>query len=369
MERKRRLAMVFAMIGVALGTGHLVQKGAAGNAGQAAARVMPTQIVQVSAGPEAAEKPPIVAASTVAPVSPVIVAKIPEPAVATAPAPVVIADLGPIPAMPAPPAIGQTPVLDSADSSTNPLALASPAAPVDPVVQAKPALQPAVADTCARSLRLAAAPQAMIGVSLVAPCAPDTRVVIGHAGLAITGKTNAEGSLFLSIPALDVEATVNVRFPDATEIEQSVRVPAMATLRRMGVQWQNADAFQLHAFENGAGYNEPGHVSAARQHTPTTGLAGVGGFLTLLGEPDVDLPMQAEIYTFPAGIAANADIVIEAAVTEATCGRELLGETLMTLAGDVYITDLTLAMPDCDAVGDILVLKNLLTDLTIAAAN
>ena len=50
-------------------------------------------------------------------------------------------------------------------------------------------------------------------------------------------------------------------------------------------------------------------------------------------------------------------------------GRELLGETIMTLAGDVYITELTLAMPDCEAVGDILVLKNLLTDLTIAAAN
>jgi hypothetical protein len=209
----------------------------------------------------------------------------------------------------------------------------------------------------------------MIGVSLVAPCAKDARVVIAHEGLTITGKTNAEGSLFLSIPALAVEAQVIARLPSGNEVEESVRVPAMATLRRMGVQWHDADAFQLHAFENGAGYGESGHISADEPQTPTTGLSGTGGFITLLGDTSVELPMMAEIYTFPAGIAANADITIEAAVTDATCGRELLGETIMTLAGEVYISELTLAMPECDAVGDILVLKNLLTDLTIAAAN
>ncbi|MGL4320894.1 MAG: hypothetical protein ACRCS3_08530 [Paracoccaceae bacterium] len=228
---------------------------------------------------------------------------------------------------------------------------------------------PETADACTPSLRLAAAPQAMIGVSFVAPCAPNARVVIDHEGLAITAKTNAQGTLFLSVPALAVDAKVSARLAEAAPVEQSVRVPAMATLRRMGVQWHDADAFQLHAFENGAGYDEPGHVSASKPQIPTTGLAGMGGFITVLGDASVTSPMMAEVYTFPSGIAANADIVIESAVTEATCGRELLGETIMTLAGDVYITELTLAMPDCDAVGDILVLKNLLTDLTIAAAN
>lgn len=362
MERKRRLAMVFAMIGVALGTGHLVQQGAAGNAGPAAASATPTQIVQVSAGPEAAVAPPIAAAATVVPASPVVIADMPKAPVVADPAPIVTADLSPSAAAPAPPVVDLSPAPAGVAGKADPLIVTPPALP-----NLAPA--PVVADACAPSLRLAAAPQAMIGVSLVAPCAPDARVVIGHGGLSITGKTNAQGSLFLSIPALEVDATVSVRFADATETAQSVRVPAMATLRRMGVQWQNGDAFQLHAFENDAGYDEPGHVSAAKPQMPTTGLAGVGGFITLLGEPGVDLPMLAEVYTFPAGIAANADFVIEAAVTDATCGRELLGETIMTLAGNVYIADLTLAMPDCDAVGDILVLKNLLTDLTIAAAN
>jgi hypothetical protein len=376
MERKQRLAMIFAMTGVAIGTGHLVQQNAASNAEQAALAAAPTQIQQVSAGPETPALPQAASPVQPAPATVAAVEPVSPPAAVTAtetapPAPpVIVADLSPslLPARPAP--------LQSTPIEAAPPIIEGPAEPVATPIPTPPApaqtvapTVPAVAHACAPSLRLAAAPQAMIGVSLVAPCAKDARVVIGHEGLSITGKTNAEGSLFLSLPALAVEATVTARLQGADEVEATVRVPAMATLRRMGVQWHDADAFQLHAFENGAGYGEPGHISAAKPQTPTTGLAGTGGFITLLGDASVDLPMMAEVYTFPAGIAANADIMIESAVTDATCGRELLGETIMTLAGEVYITELTLAMPDCEAVGDILVLKNLLTDLTIAAAN
>lgn len=366
MERKQRLAMIFAIAGVALGAGQLVQSTQSGNVEPVAQTAVPTQIQQVSAGPETPAKSPVVAAADVP--APVVAGMAPTAPVALQPAkpaapPVVLADLSPQPAAPAPLPSAQ----GSVEGPVDPLIITAPAPAAVPVAPA-PAV-PVVADACAASLRLAAAPQAMIGISLVAPCAPDIRVVIAHEGLAITGKTNAQGSLFLSVPALAVNATVTARLPDGAEVSQSVSVPAMATLRRIGVQWHDADAFQLHAFENGAGYGEPGHVSADKPQMPTTGLTGTGGFITVLGDPNVDLPMMAEIYTFPAGIAANADIIVEAAVTDATCGRELLGETIMTLAGDVYITDLTLAMPDCEAVGDILVLKNLLTDLTIAAAN
>ena len=42
--------------------------------------------------------------------------------------------------------------------------------------------------------------------------------------------------------------------------------------------------------------------------------------------------MLAEVYTFPADAKAKPEVVIEAAVTETTCGRELLGETLSSAA-------------------------------------
>ena len=369
MERKQRLALICATVGVALGVGHLVQNNAAQNMAQVAAPAAPTQIQQVSAGPETGPKP---AAAAIAPAVPEQLASAPvitPPDLAVpetpVPAPFIVADLSPGLILPglAPPKA------QLSEGPVNPLIITAPVPAPAPLTAPAVTHPTVIADACAPALRIAAAPQAMIGISLIAPCAPDTRVVIGQDGLTITAKTNAQGSLFLSMPALSMDATVKARLPDGKEVSQSVRVPAMATLRRIGVQWQNADAFQLHAFENGAGYGEAGHVSADRPQTPTTGLDGPGGFITVLGDASVPLPMMAEIYTFPAGIAANADITIEAAVTKATCGRELLGETIMTLAGRVYTSDLTLAMPDCDAAGDILVLKNLLTDLTIAAAN
>ena len=47
----------------------------------------------------------------------------------------------------------------------------------------------------------------------------------------------------------------------------------------------------------------------------------------------------------------------------------MLGEVLESKAGTVTSTELTLAMPECDALGDILVLKNPGQDVTLAAVN
>jgi hypothetical protein len=183
-----------------------------------------------------------------------------------------------------------------------------------------------------------------------------------HAGLAITAQTSITGSVFLSLPALDAKGEVTATLKGEDAVSGAVAIPDLASLRRFGVQWQSNDAFQLHAFENGAAFGAPGHVSA---ETPV-GAAG-GGFITLLGDATVDLPMLAEVYTFPA--TGMPEVVVEAAVTATTCGRELLGETLTSTVGVATTMDLTLATPDCTAIGDILVLNNLVADPTMVAAN
>jgi len=168
--------------------------------------------------------------------------------------------------------------------------------------------------------------------------------------------------VFMAIPALESDARVIVRFPDGFEVASGVAVPDLAGLRRFGVQWQGNDAFQVF------GYNGTDTISAANPGLPPLGdLPMANAFLTRLGDAAADAPLLAEIYTFPT--AGNPDVVVEAAITPATCGREILGETLASAGGAVTVTDLTLAMPDCDAVGDFLVLNNLAPDLTLAAAN
>lgn len=274
---------------------------------------------------------------------------------------VAVSSVTPVAAGPQDNASAALPVVNPAEpvAAAKPLAVSEETADA---LSAKMALTPAVSDNCAMQLDLIAQPDAMIGLSLLAPCHTEQRVVLRHAGLAVTGRTSASGSLFATLPALTALAEVEVGFASGEQVAASVGMPDFEGVQRFAVQWQDADAFQLHAFEKGADYDKPGHISAA-----FTGVPGESGFLTVLGDASTSLPLLAEVYTF--GPDRDAEIVVEAAVTEETCGRETLGETLYAAVGTVEITDLTLAMPGCDAVGDILVLKNLLQDMTLAAAN
>lgn len=328
---KRRAARGVAVLAVALAAGHLVQtmakpdQIAVQETDLARAETTPTSIVPLAAG---AMDAPVVSA----PESPLPQAALPMPAESAAPDAVAITE----------------PASETAQE------------PIEPMP---------VADACPVTLDAFAGSSAMISLTLTAPCRANERVVLRHAGLAVTELTTASGALFTAVPALDKAGQVEVLFADGTTVSASSPVPELAAFRRFGVQWQADDAFQVHAYENGADFGQPGDVSAANPQRPVPGMASSSGFLTLLGNPDANEPLLAEIYTYPTDAAKTADVTIEAAVTQKTCGRELLGDTLSSTAGEAVVTDLTVAMPDCTAVGDYLVLKNLAPDLKITAAN
>lgn len=336
MDIKRKAARGIAVIAIALAAGHLVQNMGEKKRPPAVASAglvqKPLNIETVAAGPEAAKPTPTAPEKQPAPLPEAPLTKAPLAAVTPAAEPEL-----PVPAAaPAPAAVE----------------MAAPAQP-----------------TCDITLDLMAEPSAMIGITLIAPCHPNQRAVLRQGDLVVTGQTTATGALFTAIPAFETQATVEISFADGATKQAEIAVPDLAALRRFGVQWQADDAFQVHAFEDGADYGGAGHVSAADPHRPVAGLPAVGGFLTLAGDSTTDNPLLAEIYTFPADPAAKSEVVVEAAVTEKTCGRELLAETLTSIGGEAYVTDLTLAMPECDAIGDYLVLKNLVLDLNIASVN
>lgn len=226
------------------------------------------------------------------------------------------------------------------------------------------------APDCGLRLALVAVPPAMIDVAFDAPCHPEARAVLRHAGLAVTGQTSLAGTLDLQLPALAALAEVTVALSGGPSVRAEVAVPDLAAYDRVVVQWQNADAFQLHAFEFGADFGSPGHVSAASPAGPDRALGGVGGFLTLLGDSRPDWPLLAEVYTFPSERMARSgavELVLEAAITAETCGRELLGETLeMRRGGEVTRTEIDVGMPECDAIGGFVLLGQLFEDLLLA---
>jgi hypothetical protein len=323
MEIKRRAARGIAVLAVALGAGYFVQNMGQEEAPRKAASAelvqKPTKIEPVAAGPEA----PLAAAASLTPLTP------PEPKVA-------------------------------------------PTAPVQPLAETPPAPAAEAAPVklaCDISLELIEEQNAIIGITLLAPCQPNQRVVLKHAGLVVTAKTTATGAVFTALPALETDAMVEAIFADGAKASGQIAMPELAALRRFGVQWQADDAFQIQAFEGVSVYGGPGHVSAATPQRPAAGMTATAGFLTLVGDSSTENPLLAEVYTFPIDPEMKSEIVVEAAVTEKTCGRELLGETLTSTGGSAYVTDLTLAMPDCDAIGDYLVLKNLVPDLNMASAN
>jgi hypothetical protein len=76
--------------------------------------------------------------------------------------------------------------------------------------------------------------------------------------------------------------------------------------------------------------------------------------------------MLAEVYTYPLNPDLTVDMTVEVVLTPETCNRDLLGELVLSLSGDAIATDLTLATPGCEAIGDVLVLNNPHQDLKLA---
>ena len=335
-DMKRRVLRGAAVIAVAAAAGHFVQGANQPDDRAAAEPQRPTGITQVAAGPEAAGQPaPHTQSQSSAPAQ----TPAPEIAAATAVDPAVL--------------------VDAAPTSTD---LAAPAA--EPAAEAE-----AVARSCDIALDLSAESGAMIGLVLTAPCHPGQRVVLTHAGLAVTGKTTESGSLFARLPALEAEAMVRAKFADGNAIESIIAVPEVTGLTRFGIQWQGVDGFGIHALPNGTAMGQPGDISAANTRMPLPGVTPTDGYLSILGDSTVDLPLLAEVFTWPTKPGQSIDVLVEAAVTTTTCGGDLLGETLNSIGGTTYITDLTLAMPECDAIGDYLVLKNLVLDPKLALAD
>lgn len=259
-------------------------------------------------------------------------------------------------------------LVSATDAPELPGPLTPPVAPTPPAktVMAEPEPEPeAKTEECKLNLDLVPQDGAMLGVTVVAPCHPDERVILSHAGLALTARTSATGSLFTSIPAMDMAGEVAVTFADGTREVASMPMPELEGMQRFAVQWSADDRLALNAFRDGATYGEPGHLTAQ----PLAMLDGAmepGAAVMALGDPDVPLPLLAEVYTLPTD--GKAELTIEAKVTPKTCGRDLIGETLDSRDGVVTVQDLTLAMPGCDAVGDFIVLNNPRPGLKLASS-
>jgi len=212
---------------------------------------------------------------------------------------------------------------------------------------------------------------AMVALSIDAPCFTNERFTLLHNGMSVTAVTDKDGKLETTLPALSTNALFIAAFSDGTGASAQVEVSSLAFYDRVVVQWKGDTGLQVHALEYGATYSDAGHVWAEQTPGMEAAARGEGGFVSRFGDTNVANAQVAEAYTFPTGTAARAGdvaLTVEAEVTAENCDREITAQSMQVSGGkNLKVQDLTLFMPACDAVGDFLVLKNLLNDLKVAA--
>ena len=267
------------------------------------------------------------------------------------------------PELPVPPAATLTPILGTPPNLRDRMTRDRPT-PLFPRDEARLVPQGA---PCRAELATLEKPAGMIGLTITAPCWPSSPVQIRHSGLEISETLDAQGRLSVDLPALSANARIEVAYPDNTFGHAALELPEVETLYRVALAWEGAQILTLHALELGAIYGERGHIYAGHPGTPDRVIRGVGGFMTRLGDGTGGV---AEIYTYPREDVRTRGVVrlsAEAEVTSETCGQAAQARAIQTDAlGGLQSSEVLLSMPDCEALGEIVLLKNLFRDLRLA---
>lgn len=212
---------------------------------------------------------------------------------------------------------------------------------------------------------------AMVQLDLTAPCLADAQFTLHHNGMMFSALTDGDGAWSMQVPALTQNAVFIAAFDNSEGVVANTVVDTLNYYDRYVVQWQGQSGVQIHAREYGADYGEDGHVWRDAAQEVASAATGEGGFLVRLGEGAIaETVLMAEVYTFPTQNAlreGEVQVSLETEISAVNCGRDIEAQALIKPgSGEIAARDLTMAIPDCDAVGDFLVLKNLYEDLKIA---
>lgn len=212
---------------------------------------------------------------------------------------------------------------------------------------------------------------ALVNLSLEAPCAPNERLTVHHNGMMFSETTDNDGALFVTVPALTEQAVFIMAFSNGDGAVAQATVNDIATYDRVVLQWRGDSGFELHAREFGADYGDAGHIWSGAQQDLVALTTGDSGVTLRLGDTALAEPLMAEVYSFPSGVSKQSgtvDLSVEAEVTAHNCGVEIEAQSLEMLAGGrMKSQDLSLSVPQCDAIGSFLVLNNLVSDLKVAS--
>jgi len=220
--------------------------------------------------------------------------------------------------------------------------------------------------SCTPAMTASLREAAVVRLDIDANCRPNARFTLHHSGMVVSALTDDDGRARIDVPALNRSAVFIASFDDGMGAVATAQVADLARYDRYVVQWRgDAHSLRLYAPGHGADAGQPGDVRADRTRDPAD------GFVMRLGGDVPGTAQRAEVYTFSADAAArdgSAVLRLAAEVTEQNCGRDLAAEGISTAreGAGLRLRDLVLSMPDCDALGERVLVKTLFNDLNIA---
>lgn len=211
---------------------------------------------------------------------------------------------------------------------------------------------------------------ARVQLKLTAPCHPNVIATIKHGGLQFKEVLDESGVLAIKVPAFEEYSRFDIELADGTKTTVGAYVAGMTSLERVGISWNGTNDTFLHAYQAAAKAGSDGHIWRLNTRSFAKARMSGGGYMTLLGNPDVKGAMLAQVYTLPATKRTAGQMVsleIETLRGESACGENMhLKIALHRAKSGAAQSGLALVLPKCGAANSSLVLKNILKDMKVA---
>ena len=234
-------------------------------------------------------------------------------------------------------------------------ALAAPDGPVRGISNLREAQASGGGGDCAVTVTTLPLAGAIVALEIDAPCDGGGRVDLIEGDLRVAVSLDDEGRATVEMPALSAQPTFAALVEGREPVTLRGEVLDFDRFRRVTLFWGGPVQAELHGFEGGAEWGDPGHVRPDAPGGAARGLSERGGWLSALGDASLDMAHRALVYSWPVGI--DSEISVELPLTGAGCGEALTGGAIRSGPGAAPETvELSLTLPPCDGPGEVLVL-------------
>jgi len=211
---------------------------------------------------------------------------------------------------------------------------------------------------------------ARIVLDIVAPCHTNKVVTISHAGLRFTEITDNAGRIHMIIPVLYDPANINVSFADGLAKSISVRAKDISSLQRTLIAWEGPVNLHLQVSETSYDATQNRKITTLNPRSYRQAYIKGGGYLTTLGNPDLENGKFIQVYSIENQGAAFVDFSIVLGNPSRQCG---MGYSIDTMRYNpeygVQSGRMKASVKNCSAKNQTIVLKNMLRSMIVAQRN